>query len=326
MACYHPLRLWIIGTKDNGKMKTVVTSHSQEYLQVGTQEYFAEDSLSIPCGQCVGCRLEYSRQWASRCMLESKYHDENYFLTLTYDEEHVPHSEYVDMETGEIKDILTLHKKDLQDFNKRLRSALSRRGDSGFRFYACGEYGSLSARPHYHMIAFGLHLDDLIKYKDTKTGTLYNSPFLDKIWKNGHVVVGSVTFESCAYVSRYIMKKKKGQEADVYDYYNITPEFTVMSRKPGLARLYFEEHSESMYQFDGIVLPGGRFSQPPRYFDKLMEAIDEDLMYDIKLNRRDVAEAIQESKLYISDASLDQQLIHAENNKNAQIKKLARPL
>ena len=284
------------------------------------------DFIPIPCGQCIGCRIDYSKQWATRCMLESQYHDENYFLTLTYDEEHVPRSEYVDLETGEIKECLTLVKSDLQAFNKRLRRALEYRGDDGFRFYACGEYGSASARPHYHMIAFGLHLDDLQLYKKSPTGNLYNSPFLDKIWKMGHVVIGDVTFESCAYVSRYIMKKQKGKNADVYSYYNIAPEFVNMSRNPGIARTYFEQNFEDIYPRDSIVLPGGRVCNPPRWFDQLFAELDEELMNDVKLKRQEIAEAIQEYKLGLSSADYQMQLRHAENNKNAQLKKLVRPL
>ena len=343
MSCYHPMKGFIVGKTENGKKDLKITPYDTECLfkPLGSDKWerhgrvldprvshgrIVTDFVPIPCGQCIGCRIEYSKQWAARCMLESEYHDENYFLTLTYDEEHVPHSEYVDFDTGEIKDILTLHKKDLQDFNKRLRRALEYRGCDGFRFYACGEYGSVSARPHYHMIAFGLHLDDLVKYKDTRAGTLYNSAFLDKIWGQGHVVIGSVTYESCAYVSRYIMKKQKGNNADVYSYYNIVPDFVNMSRNPGIGNLYFCENFREIYQNDRIVLSGGKCVTPPRYFDSLMEAIDEELMEDVKLKRREVAEAIQAYKVDLSSADYQMQLRHAENNKNAQLKKLVRPL
>lgn len=343
MTCYHPLKGFIIGKNDNGKKDLKIVPYDTEciFQPLGSSTWerhghvldrkvvhgkVVTEFIPIPCGQCIGCRIDYSKQWATRCMLESKYHDSNYFLTLTYDEEHVPHSEYVDIETGEIKDCLTLVKKDLQDFNKRLRRALEYRNKDSFRFYACGEYGSSSARPHYHMIAFGLELDDLQLYKRSPTGNLYNSTFLDKIWKNGHVVIGDVTYESCAYVSRYIMKKQKGKGKEVYEKYNINPEFVIMSRNPGIAFQDWFENMRKYYPADNIVLPGGKSCTPPRYFDSLMSKIDEELMDGVKLKRKDIAEAIQFYKVGLSTADYQMQLRHAENNKNAQIKKLVRPL
>lgn len=355
MTCYHPMKGFIIGKTDNGKKDLKIAPYDTEcvFLPKGSdiwekhghvldrlvvQGKVVTEFVPIPCGQCIGCRIDYSKQWATRCMLESEYHDSNYFLTLTYDEEHVPRSEYVDVETGEIKESLTLVKKDLQDFNKRLRIELVRKKKKQekqgvfldwtpeIRFYACGEYGSTSARPHYHMIVFGLHLDDLELYKRSPTGNLYNSPFLDKIWKQGHVVIGEVTYESCAYVSRYIMKKQKGQNYGCYQYYNILPEFTVMSRNPGIGKSYFEDNFEHIYSSDSIVLAGGKCVSPPKYFDVLMNELDEELMENVKLKRKDIAEAIQEYKLALSTADYQMQLRHAENNKSAQIKKLVRPL
>lgn len=343
MACYHPLKGFIVGTTDNGKKDIKVCSYNTDFLfkeygnskiefLSGIEKGFLsgkgtiyDEWIQIPCGQCVGCRLEHSRQWAVRCMCESEYHEHNYFITLTYDEENVPRSTYVD-ENGEFQESLTLVKKDLQDFNKRLRSDLEYNGKDGFRFFACGEYGSASARPHYHMIAFGLELDDLQLWSNNKGVSLYNSPFLSKKWGKGHVVVGSVTFESCAYVSRYIMKKHKGQSAHIYDDFNIVPEFIVMSRKPGIGKDYFSDNFEDIYSHDKIVLPDGKLSKPPRYFDNLMNEIDEELMADIKLNRTDIAERLNIYKQQITDADYLMQLQFAENNKIDQISKLVRPL
>lgn len=333
---------FIVGTTENGKKDLVIAPFDTEcvFRPLGSniwekhgyvldkkvvQGKVVTDYVQIPCGQCIGCRLEYSRQWAIRCMLESDYHDENYFITLTYDEQHVPYSEYVD-DDGVVQECLTLVKKDLQDFNKRLRSDLDYRGLSGFRFYACGEYGSRTARPHYHMIAFGLHLDDLVLYEKTPVGDLYTSEYLSSKWKNGHVIIGSVTFESCAYVSRYIMKKQKGKNADVYSYYNIAPEFVLMSRRPGLAKAYFEDNIDNIYPADNIVLRGGILVRPPRYFDSMMEQIDEELMKDIKLKRVDIAEDIQKIKDGQTTADYKQQLQFAERNKESQLSKLVRPL
>ena len=133
MTCYHPMKGFVIGKTENGKKNLKIVPYDTEcvFKPLGSDFWEAHghvldhrvvqgrlvtEFVPIPCGQCIGCRIDYSKQWATRCMLESQYHDENYFLTLTYDELNVPHSEYIDYETGEIKDILTLHKKDLFKF------------------------------------------------------------------------------------------------------------------------------------------------------------------------------------------------------------------
>lgn len=342
MACYHPLKGFIVGKTENGKKDLRIVPYDTECLfqPLGSSTWerhghvldrrivqgrVVTDFVPIPCGQCVGCRLEHSRQWAVRCMLESEYHDENYFITLTYGDD-VPMSEYIDMETGEIKTSLTLKKKDVQDFIKRVRSDKSYYGFDGFRYFCCGEYGSKTARPHYHMIAFGLHLDDLKLWKSTPLGNYYTSEYLTDKWSHGHVIIGSVTFESCAYVSRYIMKKQKGESANVYSTYNIDSEFIVMSRNPGIAKKYFEDNFDDIYPSDNIVIPGGKLSRPPRYFDNLMNDIDEELMSGVKEKRVDIAKSIQAYKDTLTSADYQMQLRFAENNKEAQISKLVRTL
>ena len=342
MSCYHPLKGFILGKTENGKKLLKIVPYDAQciFKPFGSDNYEVHghvldrlvaqgvvytDFVPIPCGQCIGCRLDYSKQWATRCMLESEYHDENYFITLTYDDEHVPYSEYVD-EDGVVQDSLTLVKKDVQDFVKRVRRYFDYTGQEGFRYFCCGEYGSKTARPHYHMIAFGLHLDDLELYQRTPLGDYYTSEFLSGKWKNGYVIIGSVTYQSCAYVSRYILKKQKGASSDVYSAFNISPEFTVMSRNPGIGKQYFEDNFNSIYDTDSIVVSGGYCVNPPRYFDNLMNDIDEELMSSIKLKRADIAERIQAQKNLITDADYQKQLEYAENNKNVQISKLVRSL
>lgn len=115
-------------------------------------------------------------------MLELQYHDSSYFVTLTYDDLHVPKSYYPDPETGEAHTSFTLCKRDFQLWMKRLRKKFS---DDKIRFFACGEYGGQTKRPHYHVIVFGLHLNDLVKYKTVQEGdsyyTYYNSDSLQDI-------------------------------------------------------------------------------------------------------------------------------------------------
>ena len=156
-------------------------------------------------------------------------------------------------------------KRDFQLLMKRIRFKFS---DDKIRFFMSGEYGSQTFRPHYHAILFGLHLDDLKPYKTVKEAgeyyTYYNSESLQECWPYGYVVVGEVTWESCAYTARYVMKKLKGKEAKFYEEHNIQPEFTLMSRKPGIARRYYDEHPD-IYEQDKINVStpkGGKSFRP----------------------------------------------------------------
>ncbi len=287
--CTSPLKGFINGTTENGKKNLIVTPYSVDHIEfldnkkiyvdspAITSKYALTEFVEIPCGQCIECRLQRSRRWADRCMLELGYHESSYFLTLTYDNEHIPKNPLIDYDTGEIyAENATLVKKDLQDFMKRLRRAYEYKGyDNKLRFFACGEYGSQTLRPHFHIIVFGLKLDDLVLYKRNFNGdNLYNSAFISKLWKKGFSVVGDVTWQSCAYVARYIMKKHLGKDSDFYDVYNIEPEFTLMSRKPGIARQYYDEHKDELFYQDFVSIPtkdGAKQIFPPPYFEKLFE-------------------------------------------------------
>lgn len=297
------------------------------------------DWIEIPCGKCTGCRLDYSRQWAYRCMLELEYHDESHFVTLTYNDNHVPYSAYGDPESGEAIDALTLQKRDLQLFMKRLRKSFS---DDRIRFYACGEYGSTTFRPHYHGILFGLHLDDLVPCGCSPAGfPYYTSEKLQRVWSIYHpatksrsawydpigfVSVGDVTVESCAYVARYIMKKQKGDDAVFYDFHNIEPEFTLMSRKPGIGRQWYDDHPD-LYDFEYINLKtdkGGLKFRPPRYYDKLFDVDDPERMKQIKEIRKRAAENASAAKLRKTTLSYSELLCIEERKKQETIKKLKR--
>lgn len=168
-------------------------------------------AIKVPCGKCSGCKLEHSRQWAVRCMHEKRMWNASSFLTLTYDNKHLPNG-------------ATLVLSDLQNFMKRYRNHA---GD-GVRFFACGEYGEKSLRPHYHILLLNRDIDDRRFYKMSGENRLYTSVVLDEIWSKGNVIVGDVTFESAAYVARYCMKKITGDKAAAH-YGGRLPEFITMS-------------------------------------------------------------------------------------------------
>lgn len=321
MPCYHPMIAIDIGARtEDGKINYLVRPcpdglRPGDHTHVRFEDFFLYRDfmkcrrivpstsgypfITIPCGKCVGCRMEYSRQWANRCMLELQYHESAYFVTLTYNDYFAPVSYYPDPETGEAQPVFTLRLRDLQLFMKRLRFKFS---DQKIRYFACGEYGPTTFRPHYHLILFGLKLPDLRPVQDQSGNILrpkrgyqyYESRMLEDVWsyavetaplipglpsspsgkmKIGNVTITDVTWETCAYTARYIMKKLKGPEAKFYSDFSLDPPFVVMSRSPGIARRWYDEHPGCM-ETDYINIKtadGGKKFHPPHYFDKIYD-------------------------------------------------------
>jgi hypothetical protein len=256
MACYHPLTAYLTSWWQGDKlMRSISFKDDSE----------AERTLSLPCGRCVGCRLERSRQWAVRCMHEAQMHTDNCFLTLTYNNLSCP------------KDF-SLHYEDFQLFMKRLRKRFK---GKKIRFYMAGEYGETFDRPHFHACIFGLDFQDKVFYKRTSSGSiLYTSKILEELWPHGYSSVGTLTFESAAYTARYIMKKavKSDFSPDDWKWANIytdietgevvqrTPEFNKMSLKPGIGQSWFDKFKDDVYPHDHVVVRGSK-CRPPRFYD-----------------------------------------------------------
>lgn len=246
MPCYHPLTAWRkIGAKLPDGRWPVTFDPNEGHPAL---------SLQIPCGQCIGCRLERSRQWAARCVLEASMHDENSFITLTYADENLPSD-------GSLK--LT----DYQKFMKRLRKRFD---GQTIRFFHCGEYGERFARPHYHAILFGFDFADKELWSIRNGQRLYISDVLSELWPFGWSTIGDVTFESAAYVARYITKKITGVMADEH-YGGRVPEYCTMSRRPGIARSWFDEYESDVYPGDVVLIRDSIRCHPPRYFDAVYE-------------------------------------------------------
>lgn len=274
MACYSPLRAVVLGFNPDGKKIIKVLKDSDFTSYSNAVEY-----ISLPCGHCIGCRLKYSRIWADRCMAEAAYHDENLFLTLTYNDDHIP--DPLPLESGGFSPVHPLVKRDVQLFIKRLRKHF---GDDKIRYFLCGEYGEKSMRPHYHLILFGLRLDDLeVLYTSQDSFTYFTSDTINKLWyleSDPHVSAGfhiitSVNWNTCAYVARYIMKKQYGYNSSVYEDYNYPKEFTLMSRKPGIGRQFYDDHKLSIYgSNDGVFLStddGAHKIKSNKYYDRLYD-------------------------------------------------------
>jgi len=236
-----------------------------------------EVKMQVPCGRCVGCRIDHSREWAVRCVHESSLYENNSFITLTYAPEHLP------------KDG-SLNKKHFQDFMKRLRKKYE---PKKIRFYHCGEYGEQLSRPHYHACLFNHDFEDKLFFKNNNGNKLYISEDLTELWPFGYSLIGEVTFESAAYVARYIMKKITGDRAKEHyetfnqetgETFNIQPEYTTMSRRPGLAKDWYDKFKSDVFPHDRVVLQGKEI-KPPRYYRKQYEITDPDEHERLKKKR-----------------------------------------
>lgn len=305
MACRYPLK----GYKS-----------SEGGLTFNRKESPTGEFLDVPCGQCFPCRLNKAREWAVRMIHELKYHNTACFITLTYRPEDLP-------KNG------TLVKKHFQDFMKRLRA---RNPDTRISYYMCGEYGQVCdncgksyplhkpshknysgctewskglGRPHYHAILYGIDFTDKKEWKTSKAESIiYTSETLDNIWGKGFTTIGDVTFESCAYVARYVTKKMNGEKAEfhyskILEYDSETgeatktvmlePEYATMSRNPAIGLQWIEDYMSDVYPHDRVVqLRNGKshISKPPRYYDKQYE--DKNPEEYAKLKRKRKREAM----------------------------------
>lgn len=339
MACYHPLRGAFLHTKsDSGKrqvkvFKAAETGNTYVYqsrsnpavfecsdhqMDVGTWRQL--DTFLIPCGRCIGCRLDYSRRWATRLMLELQTHTSAFFVTLTYDDEHLPRG---------TKGIPSLVPDDVQKFIKRLRRDQDYRGiDTKIRFFLAGEYGEQSHRPHYHLILFDWIPPefDLQFLKYSKNGDkYYTSLSLQKLWPYGYNLVAGVTWQSCAYVARYILKKQTGDNAHVYEDMAISPEFTRMSRKPGIGKEYYDLHAKKLLEDGYVQLEGGLKAPIPRYFDPFFEIDFPEEYQKLSENRVATAKMMQEVKEFATELDYFEQLLIDEQQKIHKSKMLVRP-
>lgn len=320
MACYHPLSaLYAEGYKPRfsklpfEELKPWIDGNGQLWRPV-----------QIPCGQCIGCRIQYSKIWANRCVCESlSYPDElNWFVTLTYDPEHVPYGN---------KGALTLRPDDLSAWMKRLRRKMDYLGiqSEGIRFFACGEYGGQTLRPHYHVLLFNTPLTTTkVVARNNRGDCFYECPEILDTWHDGHVAVGHFNWLTAAYTARYVLKKQKGFGKVVYDELGIEPEFTRMSRRPGIGLDYFTENYEDIYEHDNIILPpvDGRKNivKPPKYFDAKYKDIDPISMAKIKEKREEIAKIARQARLSQYQMSEEEYLLFQEEKAQNGTKKLPR--
>lgn len=304
MPCYHPL---------TGYKARSVNASGKRSVVFGVRGAFRDLPVNLPCGRCIGCRLEHSRQWALRCMHEAQLHEENCFITLTYDPENLPaHGSLVP--------------RDLTLFWKRFRKWLN---GERIKYFACGEYGERYARPHYHACVFGVDFPDKVFYQEKHGHRIYRSESLERLWPHGSSKIGAVTFESAAYVARYVTKKVTGPLADLHyeftdhetgEIFMMEPEFSRMSRRPAIAKEWFQQFAADTYSSDSVVARGVEM-KPPKYYDKLFEISDAEAMKLIKHRRRK-----EQGRLAVKRNSTPERLAVREEVKRAQLTQLKREI
>lgn len=223
--------------------------------------------------------MERARQWAVRCMHEAQLHDQNCFITLTYNDENLP-------------DRNSLDYKEFQLFMRRFRKKAKKK----IRFYMAGEYGEQKERPHYHACIFGYDFPDKKIFKKSAKGiTVYTSETLDKLWPKGYATTCDMTFSSAQYCASYIMKKQNGarSEKDYQSFDRETgevlhkeKEFAHMSLKPGIGSRWYEKYKSEVFPHDRVIVNGFEM-KPPRYYTRLLKEQDKEL-HDQIIEQREV--------------------------------------
>jgi len=253
MPCYFPLH----GYATIGGQITFKRSEA----------FFPDQPMQLPCGRCIGCKLQKSKDWALRCYHEAQLNDtglNNCYITLTYRDADLP-------ENGCLK------KSDFQKFIKRLRNNTKQK----IRYFMCGEYGDKTNRPHYHALLFGYKFPDAKFWTERKGNRIYKSEILETTWKHGHTELSGVTYKSAAYVARYILKKQNSCDAtqDRYCIYDketgevtLRPfEYVAMSLKPGIGFDFYHKYPDSFFPQDEARLPDGGTTPVPKYYRTLLE-------------------------------------------------------
>lgn len=271
MSCFHPLKAYWRDVSRSG----ITFDASRSATKI---------PFALPCGRCIGCRMEKARQWGVRCLHEKKMWRDNSYVTLTYNNENLP-----------LGGSLCL--RDLQLFMKKLRKARNACKANPIRFFAGGEYGERDGRPHYHLLLFNCGFPDMRYHADNKRGEpLYISKELSDLWGKGFCTIGEVTFDSAVYCAKYALKKVTGDAAEEHYFvwdddgigHSIAPEFAVMSRRPGIGATYYEKYGKEVRDHDNVIV-NGRKVRPPRYYDTKSEEINPVLLDKHKKARKRAA-------------------------------------
>lgn len=225
--------------------------------------YLKESKTSVKCGRCPPCKKAKSRDWQFRLYIEHKKSKYSKFLTLTYDDDHIPFI----VENG--KYLTNLKKSDLQSFIKRLRHVQdkyhlehsncknmreTRQKHPRIRYYGVGEYGDQTERAHYHLIIFNLEPE------------LHSQ--LNEIWRKGHVHIGTCNAKTIAYTMKYVLKQDIVQNP----YSRRQEKFSIQSKRPFLGFQYLDTHKRYHITTQSTTvrdINGKKIPLPAIYRDKI---------------------------------------------------------
>ena len=297
MACNHPIYAIKLGQEvdtpfANGKMILKLMPQRADIYSFAKLEdrYGVGNVLPLPCGQCLNCRLAYTKDWSVRCLLEASLYKFNYFVTLTYDDWHICYAS----------------RKDFTDFIDRLRYYTP-----GVRYFACCERGEITGRVHFHAILFNCDIPDLQFIGKREGNNVFDSEVIKKCWKCGLIDIGDVSMASCQYVAGYVMKKLRKHSSD---------EYTLMSLKPGIGAGYFEKNYKVICDTDGVYIKGKKYSVP-RYFDKLLDRLSPELFRTVKYDRLNSIRQSQVADMVLHGIVRDEDLYkYRESQIVAQLK------
>jgi len=281
VACYRPTLAY----------KSLKKNASGKYPLLFKNGPYAGELLRIPCGGCIGCRVDYSDQWATRIMHEAQMHQDTCYLTLTYDDEKVPFDGSV-------------NKSDLRAFWKSLRNKIA---PTKVRYVQCGEYGDKFGRPHYHAAVFGYDPKDKQKFKKNKQGQwLYRSDSLNEIWGHGFVTIGKLERASARYIAGYIFKKITGEKSEEHytvvsregTMHQLHPEFITMSNRPGIGHDWIKQFRTDVFPWDFVPLSDGTQTKTPAYYVRWLEKHDPEGHQKVKMARRKLAIKLKPDNTY----------------------------
>lgn len=330
MSCYHPL-LASVDVDDAGKkhLHFLPSKYTPSLLKyqvdsdltitkrledgsLGTITVPYQNLMKVPCGKCIGCKFDYTKQWSDRMIMELADNDgKGIFVTLTYNNDHVPFA----VDENGLPVSFSLQKRDFQLFMKRLRKRFP---DKSIRFFACGEYGGHTLRPHYHAIIYGLTLSDfpdLYVHGMNELNQLYFvSSLFTNIWSNGFTLLSDVSYKTCAYVARYNVKKAYGDNIKPNDL--AEDSFVLMSRRPGIASRFYDSNPDFFDTMSAYFADSNgsvRVSCPSYFLHKL--SIDNPEKYvNILRERRQLSKDRELLRLARSDLSYPEQLEIEEND------------
>ena len=262
MSCAQPLHAWYGAKRDPETGNFPITFHHS------TADL--DRPLDLPCNNCLSCKADQSMMWSIRCYHELTEHDKASFVTLTYDEEHLPKDN-------------KLNKDHLRNFIKTLRKHYK------IRYFACGEYGDKNGRPHYHLIIFGEDFKHLPL--ENPDGT-YTSRKIQKHWNNkGNVVVAPVTMASICYTCGYVSKKLDDKDT-----------FNSMSTRPGLGKKWLDKNIGDLMNHGFTVIDGRQYQIPKRYlmwYEHELEHVKLDRAEHARINPRSTTDLINKNKARI---------------------------